>query len=78
MFVKPSADECAGYAKEIGLAMQEARKFFDHYTSNGWKVGKAGMSDWRAAMRNWKARVDERPGSGGERKRPPRLGEDAA
>ncbi len=43
------------YAKEIGLPVKEAEKFFDHYTSNGWKVsGKAPMKDWRASLRNWK------------------------
>jgi hypothetical protein len=33
---------------EIGAA------FFDHYSSNGWKVGgKTKMVDWKAAVRNW-------------------------
>jgi len=28
--------------------------FFDHYSSNGWRVGgKSPMKDWRAAVRNW-------------------------
>jgi len=29
--------------------------FFDHYTANGWIVGKAKarMKDWKAAVRNW-------------------------
>jgi hypothetical protein len=32
----------------------EAHKFFNHYQSNGWKVGgKAPMKDWHAAARNW-------------------------
>jgi hypothetical protein len=32
----------------------EADKFFDHFSSNGWKVaGKAKMKDWKAAARNW-------------------------
>jgi len=25
----------------------------DHYQSNGWKVGKNSMKDWKAAVRKW-------------------------
>ncbi len=32
---------------------QQASKFFDYYESNGWKVGKNSMKDWKAAIRNW-------------------------
>jgi hypothetical protein len=32
----------------------EAERFYDHFTSNGWKVsGRAAMKDWKAAARNW-------------------------
>lgn len=32
----------------------EGHRFFDHFTSNGWKVsGRAPMKDWKAAARNW-------------------------
>ena len=32
----------------------EAEKFYDHFNSNGWKVGgKAQMKDWRSAVNNW-------------------------
>lgn len=31
----------------------EAHAFMDHYTSNGWKVGRNPMKDWKAAIRNW-------------------------
>lgn len=27
--------------------------FFDHYTSNGWMVGKNKMKDYKSAIRNW-------------------------
>jgi hypothetical protein len=40
-----------------GIAQEEAEKFFDYYTSNGWKVGKNPMKDWRATARNWKKGV---------------------
>jgi hypothetical protein len=32
----------------------EGEKFFNYYTSNGWKIGgKAKMKNWQAAARNW-------------------------
>jgi uncharacterized protein YdaU (DUF1376 family) len=32
----------------------DAEKFHDHFTSNGWLVsGKAKMKDWQASARNW-------------------------
>lgn len=51
-FVKPSLADVAAYCNERnnGIAPQA---FIDHYDSNGWKVGKAPMKDWRAAVRTW-------------------------
>lgn len=38
----------------------EANKFWNHFQSNGWKVGgKAPMKDWQAAARNWISRSGE-------------------
>ena len=34
--------------------------FIDYYTSNGWKVGKNNMRDWKAAVRQWERRQKER------------------
>jgi hypothetical protein len=54
-FKKPALEEVLGYADEIQLSRERAEAFFDHFTSNGWKVsGKAPMKDWKAALRNWK------------------------
>lgn len=53
-------EEAKAYAREISLLESEAVKFFDHFLSNGWKVGgKAPMKDWHAAMRTWKSRNPE-------------------
>ena len=42
------------YAQEISLPLSEACAFWDHFESNGWKVGgKTPMKDWKAALRNW-------------------------
>lgn len=40
-------------------AVREARKFFDHYESNGWRVGKNTMKDWKAAVRGWISRMKD-------------------
>ena len=30
--------------------------FVAYYESNGWKVGKNNMKDWKAAVRSWEQR----------------------
>lgn len=57
-FVKPSIEEIGTYAAENGYTIN-AEDFFNHYESNGWKVGKVAMKDWRAAVRNWVRRQKE-------------------
>lgn len=45
--------------------------FFDYYTSNGWKVGKNPMKDWKAALRTWQRKEQEGGGkNGSSRTRP--------
>lgn len=51
-FVKPTPEEINAYCQERGNSV-DAQQFFDHYEANGWKVGKASMKDWRAAVRTW-------------------------
>jgi len=51
-FVKPTIPEIRGYCEQIGANINPV-KFFNHYESNGWKVGKNPMKDWKAAVRNW-------------------------
>lgn len=51
-FTPPSVDEVAAYCRERRNAV-DAKRFVDFYASKGWKVGNAGMKDWRAAVRNW-------------------------
>ena len=41
------------FSKEANLP-DHAEHFWDHFESNGWKVGgKASMKSWQAAYRNW-------------------------
>ncbi len=49
----PSAEQVTDYAAERGQQTFDGEKFVDHYESNGWKVGKSAMKDWRATVRNW-------------------------
>lgn len=51
-FTPPSAEEVQEYATEANLTFDVGR-FVDHYTANGWKIGKASMKDWKATARNW-------------------------
>lgn len=57
MTTPPDLEEIFAYCREIGLPVEEGQKFFDHFESNGWKVGgKAPMKNWKAALRTWKSR----------------------
>ena len=52
-FKKPTAEQVKAYADERSVPNFDADYFIDHYESNGWKVGKAGMKDWKATVRKW-------------------------
>jgi len=51
-FVKPTLEEVQAYITEKGLNVN-AEKFIDYYESNGWKVGRNPMKDWKATVRRW-------------------------
>ncbi len=61
-FSPPGVDEVRAYCAEKGYSI-DPEHFVDHYTANGWKVGKAPMKDWKAAVRNWD-RKDKENGHG--------------
>ena len=48
----PTLEEVKAYCSERGNKVDPER-FIDYYTSNGWKVGKNPMKDWKAAVRTW-------------------------
>lgn len=54
--IPPSREDMDAYAQEIELPSDEVDAFVDHFTSNGWRVGRGGqpMKDWKASMRTWK------------------------
>ena len=61
-FQKPTQEELKTYIKENGLIVN-AQEFMDYYESNGWKVGRNNMKDWKATARRWssKQKPDHRP-----------------
>lgn len=54
-FVKPTQEEIISFILENNLQVN-AEVFFNYYESNGWKVGKNSMKDWKATVRQWNAR----------------------
>lgn len=51
-FIPPTKEEVEAYCFERQNNV-DAERFIDHYTSNGWLVGKNKMKDWKAAVRTW-------------------------
>ena len=56
-FVKPSIEEVRDYCAERGNTV-DAVTFWEHYESNGWRVGNSPMKDWKAAVRTWERRQE--------------------
>lgn len=54
-FSPPSVDEVRAYCQERQNCV-DPQRFVDFYTSNGWKVGKNSMKDWKAAVRTWEGK----------------------
>lgn len=67
-FKKPTVDQVAAYFAEclktsdVSIFTEEAESFIDYYESNGWKVGKNPMKDYKAAIRNWIKRMKQNHG----------------
>ena len=61
-FTKPTIDEIQDYCIERNNNVN-AEHFFDYYESNGWKVGKNSMKDWKAAVRTWERSEYRKPNS---------------
>jgi hypothetical protein len=53
-FTPPCIEEVKIFFSENKMNNLEAEKFFNHFESNGWKVGgKASMKNWKAAAKSW-------------------------
>jgi hypothetical protein len=51
-FIPPTLQEVENYCFDR-MNNISPQHFIDHYTSNGWLVGKNKMKDWQSAIRNW-------------------------
>lgn len=51
-FQKPKIEEVKAYCDERSNGI-DPQAFIDYYDSNGWKVGKNSMKDWKASVRTW-------------------------
>jgi hypothetical protein len=54
-FTPPTRSQVKDYCLERNNRVDPDR-FYDYYESNGWRVGKNAMKDWKAAVRNWASR----------------------
>lgn len=61
-FEKPTLSQIEQYCIERNNTVN-AEQFFDYYESNGWKVGKNSMKDWKAAVRTWERSEYRKPNS---------------
>lgn len=54
-FAPPTLEEVSQYCNERQNGI-DPQRFIDYYTSNGWKVGRNPMKDWKAAIRTWESK----------------------
>lgn len=59
-FIPPTLEQVQNYCNERNNNV-DAERFIDHYTANGWKVGKTKMQDWKAAVRTWEKNSFSKP-----------------
>jgi uncharacterized protein YdaU (DUF1376 family) len=52
---RPTLEDVTTYCLERDNGV-DPQQFVDHYSANGWKVGRNPMRDWRAAVRTWERR----------------------
>lgn len=57
-FTPPTRAEVDAYCAERYISI-DVERFLDYYESNGWKVGKNKMKDWKATVRNWARKDNE-------------------
>ena len=68
-FTPPSLEDVKSFCEENKIQI-DASRFYYHYESIGWMVGRAKMKDWKMAVRKWEAndkngRRQENPGNNG-------------
>ena len=58
-FLPPTVDEVRQYCIERRNQV-DAERFVDFYSAKNWMIGKNKMKDWKAAVRTWERRDEER------------------
>lgn len=58
-FTPPTVEEVSDYCQERQNSINP-QAFVDYYTANGWKIGNSTMTDWKAAVRNWENKEQQR------------------
>lgn len=59
-FTPPTRSQVKDYCLERNNRVDPDR-FYDYYESNGWRVGKNAMKDWKAAVRTWETNNKDSP-----------------
>lgn len=58
-FVPPTLEEVTEYINE-NMFIVNPEVFYDYYQANGWTINKNKMKDWKATVRNWNRRDQEK------------------
>ena len=61
--LNPTLEEVSAYCRERRNTV-DPQRWYDHYSSNGWRVGKNPMKDWKAAVRTWERSEINKPQTG--------------
>ena len=64
-FTKPTLEQVKQYCLERNNNV-DCERFINYYESNGWKVGRSQMKDWKAAVRNWERSSFNQPAHSNE------------
>lgn len=60
-FVPPTVEEVRAYCLERKNSVDPER-FVDFYAAKGWMIGKDKMKDWKASVRTWEKRDEQKKG----------------
>jgi hypothetical protein len=71
-FKPPTLKDVSDYFQIIG-SIADPELYFNHYESNGWKVGPNKMNDWKPSVRNWAKREVEKQSEKNLKGKPAKL-----
>lgn len=59
-FIPPTLEEVIAHCAEKGYSVN-AEKFFNHYATVGWMVGRNKMKNWKTALAKWENSEYDKP-----------------